>query len=141
MADLTQAPGGLRDTYMDMVRRKRMYSGLLIVIFVALMVSGFNLAAFRNAGGFWEGLPAFFDFPANVVLEAWDQRARLPEFFRRVHARVDRDDQYRGHGNADRRRRRRASVAFVDARACGVSPARAGLSAPCRTSCAPSPRS
>jgi len=81
MADLTQAPGGLRDTYMDMVRRKRMYSGLLIVIFVALMVSGFNLAAFRNAGGFWEGLPAFFDFPANVVQEAWDQRARLPEFF------------------------------------------------------------
>lgn len=80
MADLTQSAGGLRDSYMELVRRRRMYSGLIIVIFVALMISGFNLAASRNAGGFWEGLPQFFDFPRDVVLEAWDQRARLPEF-------------------------------------------------------------
>ena len=80
MAELTQRAGRHRDSYIELVRRRRMYSGLLIVIFVALMVSGFNVAASRNAGGFWEGLPQFFDFPRDVVVEAWDQRARLPEF-------------------------------------------------------------
>lgn len=80
MAELTQSAGRQRDSYIELVRRRRMYSGLLIVIFVALMVSGFNVAASRNAGGFWEGLPQFFDFPRDVVVEAWDQRARLPEF-------------------------------------------------------------
>lgn len=73
-------PKGIQDTYMDLVRKRRMYSGLLLLVFVALMVSGFNLAAARNAGGFWVGLPNFFDFPKDVVLEAWDQRGRLPEF-------------------------------------------------------------
>ena len=99
MADLTQAPGGLRDTYMDMVRRKRMYSGLLIVIFVALMVSGFNLAAFRNAGGFWEGLPAFFDFPVQCGAGGLGPAGAPAGVLPRVHARADRDDQYRGHGD------------------------------------------
>ena len=80
MAKLMQRAGRQRDSYIELVRRRRMYSGLLIVIFVALMASGFNVAASRNAGGFWEGLPQFFDFPRDVVVEAWDQRARLPEF-------------------------------------------------------------
>ena len=43
--------------YLAMVQRKRMYGGLLLVIFVALMASGFLLAEHRNAGGFVNGLP------------------------------------------------------------------------------------
>jgi phosphonate transport system permease protein len=67
-----------REAYLDMVRRKRMYGGILIVIFVALMSSGWMVAEARNAGGFWSGLPNMLDFPAEVVTEAWAKRALLP---------------------------------------------------------------
>ncbi|MDZ4088493.1 MAG: phosphonate ABC transporter, permease protein PhnE [Tabrizicola sp.] len=64
-----------------MVRRKRMYGGILIVIFVALMASGWNLAEERNAGGFLDGLHQTFAFPAEVLSEAWEKRALLPGLF------------------------------------------------------------
>jgi phosphonate transport system permease protein len=70
-----------REAYLDMVRRKRMYGGILLVIFVALMASGWTLAEHRNAGGFWEGLPQVIDFPAEVLSEAWANRANLPGLF------------------------------------------------------------
>lgn len=66
------------DAYLALVRRKRMYGGILIVIFVALMASGFRVANERNAGGFWNGLPQVFDFPSEVLAEAWKNRANLP---------------------------------------------------------------
>ncbi|MFN3992401.1 MAG: phosphonate ABC transporter, permease protein PhnE [Tabrizicola flagellatus] len=64
-----------------MVRRKRMYGGILLVIFVALMASGWMLADHRNAGGFWSGLHQVFDFPSEVLSEAWEKRANLPDLF------------------------------------------------------------
>jgi phosphonate transport system permease protein len=67
-----------REAYLEMVRRKRMYGGILLVLFVALMASGWWLADERNAGGFWEGLPQVFDFPSEVLAEAWEKRALLP---------------------------------------------------------------
>jgi phosphonate transport system permease protein len=70
-----------RDAYLDMVRRKRMYGGILLVIFVALMASGWMLADDRNAGGFWEGLPQVAQFPAEVFAEAWEKRELLPGLF------------------------------------------------------------
>jgi phosphonate transport system permease protein len=70
-----------REAYLDMVRRKRMYGGILIVIFIALMASGWNLAEDRNAGGFLEGLHQVFDFPSEVLSEAWEKRALLPAIF------------------------------------------------------------
>ena len=86
MTDLTAARGpapaqAVRDHYMALTRRKRMYGGILILIFLALMVSGFRLADDRNAGGFWDGIHMFFDFPSEVVAEAWQKRANLPELF------------------------------------------------------------
>lgn len=69
------------EAYLDMVRRKRMYGGILIVIFVALMASGWNLAEERNAGGFLDGLPNIFAFPSEVFSEAWEKRALLPGIF------------------------------------------------------------
>ena len=66
------------EAYLDMVRRKRMYGGILLVIFVALMASGWSLAEERNAGGFLEGLHQVFDFPAEVFSEAWAKMALLP---------------------------------------------------------------
>jgi phosphonate transport system permease protein len=71
-----------RDAYLDMVRRKRMYGGILLVLFVALMSSGWMLADDRNAGGFWEGLPQVGQFPAEVFAEAWEKRALLPGLVR-----------------------------------------------------------
>jgi len=70
-----------REAYLDMVRRKRMYGGILIVIFVALMASGWNLAEHRNAGGFLEGLHQVFDFPSEVFAEAWQKLSNLPGIF------------------------------------------------------------
>ena len=86
MTDLTAAGASrpvdaTRDHYMALTRRKRMYGGILIVIFIALMASGFRLADARNAGGFWDGIHMFFDFPSEVVAEAWEKRANLPELF------------------------------------------------------------
>ena len=81
MADLA-APGlggqDPRSAYFGLVRRRRMYSGLTILIFVILMVGGFNIADARNAGGFWDGWLNMLDFPADVVEEAWARRAEMP---------------------------------------------------------------
>ena len=81
MADLA-APAAnspdIRDAYMALTRRRRLYSGLTILIFVVLMASGFYVADARNAGGFWEGWRNMLDFPADVVAEAWARRAEMP---------------------------------------------------------------
>ncbi|MGB8812014.1 MAG: phosphonate ABC transporter, permease protein PhnE [Paracoccaceae bacterium] len=58
-----------------------MYSGILLVVFVAMMASGFHVAEDRNAGGFLAGLPQLGDFPAEVLSEAWTNRANLPGLF------------------------------------------------------------
>lgn len=68
----------LRAAYLEMTRRKRMYGGILLVLFVALMASGFLLAQGRNAGGFLNGLPMLTAFPSEVLSEAWEKRAAIP---------------------------------------------------------------
>ncbi|MBK5933068.1 phosphonate transport system permease protein [Rhodovulum imhoffii] len=82
MADMISpaVSGGLdiRARYMALAQRKRMYSGLTLIVFLALMASGFVIANDRNAGGFWEGLPNIFAFPAQVVSEAGEKAALLP---------------------------------------------------------------
>ena len=78
---VSQASGRLdsiQSNYMALVQRRRLYGGLTLVIFVLMMVSGFNIADQRNAGGFWEGLHQIGDYPADVLLEAWEKRALLP---------------------------------------------------------------
>ena len=80
MTDLSAMPttDAIRGAYLADVRRKRMYGGILLVVFVALMASGFQLADSRNAGGFWNGIGQVFDFPSEVIAEAWEKRANLP---------------------------------------------------------------
>ncbi|MFA9230161.1 MAG: phosphonate ABC transporter, permease protein PhnE [Microgenomates group bacterium] len=73
--------GDTREAYLEMVRRKRMYGGIILVLFMAFMASGWVLAEDRNAGGFWEGLHQVFDFPAEVFAEAWVKLAKLPGIF------------------------------------------------------------
>ncbi|MDG1130040.1 MAG: phosphonate ABC transporter, permease protein PhnE [Paracoccaceae bacterium] len=82
MADAITATGmttqRVQDSYMQMVRRKRMYGGIMMALFVALMVSGFMLADSRNAGGFWSGIGNIFQFPSEVLAEAGEKIALLP---------------------------------------------------------------
>jgi len=68
----------IQSAYMGLVRQRRMYSGITLLVFIILMVSGFYVADMRNAGGFWEGWHQIFDFPAGVLEEAWEKRADLP---------------------------------------------------------------
>jgi phosphonate transport system permease protein len=67
--------------YLDLIRRKRLYGGLLMVLFVAMMAAGFRTAEDRNAGDFLSGLHQLGDFPAEVLSEAWTNRANLPGLF------------------------------------------------------------
>jgi phosphonate transport system permease protein len=66
-----------REAYLEMVRRKRMYGGILLVFFIAFMAAGWMVAEDRNAGDFWSGLPQVLDFPAEVLSEAWTNRANI----------------------------------------------------------------
>ncbi|MEC9343895.1 MAG: phosphonate ABC transporter, permease protein PhnE [Pseudomonadota bacterium] len=68
----------VKSHYMELTRRKRLYSGLILIIFVALLAAGFNLADARNAGGFWSGIHNVFDFPAELVREAVSKASDLP---------------------------------------------------------------
>lgn len=67
-----------RATYLAQTHRKRLYSGLLLVLLVAMLCGGFITADDRNAGGFWNGLPHVLDFPAEVVVEAAQKINLLP---------------------------------------------------------------
>lgn len=80
MADLSAASlDATRAHYLALTRQRRLYGGLVLLVFVLLMASGFGIANDRNAGGFLPGLPQMFDFPAEVISEAWTKRANLPE--------------------------------------------------------------
>lgn len=68
----------IREDYLAMSRRKRMYGGLLLLAFIATFVSGFRIAESRNAGGFWDGISRIFDFPADLISEAWRNAANMP---------------------------------------------------------------
>ena len=68
----------VRSAYMAQVQRRRLYGGLTLLIFVVLMLAGFDIADARNAGGFWEGLHQIGAYPADVLSEAWEKRAALP---------------------------------------------------------------
>ncbi|MFE3835842.1 phosphonate ABC transporter, permease protein PhnE [Pseudogemmobacter sonorensis] len=75
-----QRPGPADNTaaYLELVRRRRLYGGIILILFALLFISGFNLAESRNAGGFLNGLPNILAFPSDVISEAWEKRANLP---------------------------------------------------------------
>jgi phosphonate transport system permease protein len=68
----------VQDAYMEMTRRKRTYGAVMLIVFIALMVSGFQVADNRNAGGFWDGIGNIFQFPSEVLAEAGEKITNLP---------------------------------------------------------------
>jgi phosphonate transport system permease protein len=82
MADITiptmRSTSDIKSEYSALTRRKRMYSGVLLILFVALLAAGFDLADERNAGGFFDGLPKLFEFPSELVVEALQKISNLP---------------------------------------------------------------
>ncbi len=83
MSDTTltaATPGGRYESYMAELRTRRLWSTVLLAVFIALMVAGFLIANERNAGGFWAGIGNIFGFPADVVSEAWRKRDELPGY-------------------------------------------------------------
>ena len=81
MSDLSTSNPSLaeiRGNYIALTQRKRVYGGILLAIFVALMAAGFRTADARNAGSFQDGFTNVFDYPAEVLSEAWEKVAQLP---------------------------------------------------------------
>lgn len=81
MTDLTAGQGDLariREDYNALTRRKRVYGGILLILFVSLMAAGFRTADDRNAGGFIDGWRRILDYPAEVLSEALEKSAQLP---------------------------------------------------------------
>lgn len=64
--------------YLHMVRKKRIYGAILLVVFIVLLASGFKVAEHRNAGDFLSGLPMLWAFPSEVLTEGWANRANVP---------------------------------------------------------------
>jgi phosphonate transport system permease protein len=75
----TAGSAAIKADYTAMIQRKRLYSGVLLIVFVALLAAGFNIADGRNAGGFWDGLHKILDFPAELIREAIEKAPALPE--------------------------------------------------------------
>jgi phosphonate transport system permease protein len=70
--------GDIRADYLAQTRRRQMYTGILLVVFVAMFASGFRVAEQRNAGSFADGFARVLDFPAELISEAWSKAGNLP---------------------------------------------------------------
>ena len=68
----------IQQDYLAVTRKRRVYGAILLLLFVLVMVSGFNLADQRNAGSFANGIHQVFDFPAEVIGEAIEKAPELP---------------------------------------------------------------
>ena len=64
--------------YFAHVAKRRIYSGMIILIFTMLFISGFIVANDRNAGSFWDGINQLGDFPYEVLSEASERVLELP---------------------------------------------------------------
>ena len=70
------------DHWQELAAKRRLYTGLTLVVFVAILVSSLWFANETNAGKFIDRLPHFFDFFGDLVpkdgLEIWRALFDLP---------------------------------------------------------------
>ena len=72
------ASAHMRDEILQMKRRRQLYSAAILILLTAIMVGGYGQANEMNSGGFISGLAKFFDYPGEIVAEAWDAGAAFP---------------------------------------------------------------
>jgi len=53
----------------ELERRRRLYTGLLVTVIVVILVSGYAQSSAMNSGSFFNGLKQFFDYPGEIVSE------------------------------------------------------------------------
>lgn len=66
------------EAYLALVRRRRLLGVVLLILFLAAFLAGFDTVEERSAGGFFDGLPQLPDFFAGLLSEAWAEREKLP---------------------------------------------------------------
>lgn len=54
-----------------MEKRRHIYSAVGILVLVVMLITGYGVASGMNSGSFIEGLKKFFDYPGEIVREAW----------------------------------------------------------------------
>ena len=101
--DLTDHRAG----YLEMARRKRMYGGILLLLFVAMMASGCMLADDRNAGGLLERPAACLRLPVRSPVGSLGRPRQPAGHPGRACPRADRDGEHRRRLDPDRRAGRR----------------------------------
>ena len=63
----------MRQEVLALEGRRRLYTGLSLALLLAVVLSGYSEASALNSGGFLQGLSKFFDYPAQIVMQAWNQ--------------------------------------------------------------------
>lgn len=62
----------IQRAYERQERARNLYTGLLILLSFCVLIGGLGIADSMNSGGFFEGLSKFFDYPGEIVVEAFD---------------------------------------------------------------------
>ena len=60
----------IESSYAGVVRRRNLYTLLMVVVCTVVILGGFRTAEEANSGTFWGGITAFFDYPADIIGEA-----------------------------------------------------------------------
>lgn len=63
---------------MEAEKRRRLYTAIVVLLSGAVVVSGFMQANAMNSGHFLEGLTKFFEYPSEIVVEAWQSGREFP---------------------------------------------------------------
>jgi len=75
----------IHDEIIAMEKKRQFYSMGVIAVLFFVLISGYGLANELNSGHFLDGLTKFFDYPSEIVHEAWMAGwgffALLPRFF------------------------------------------------------------
>ncbi|THB77163.1 MAG: phosphonate ABC transporter, permease protein PhnE [Desulfobulbaceae bacterium] len=68
----------LQQQTIDTEKRRSLYTLVVVVLGCAIIVSGFIQANAMNSGHFQEGLTKFFEYPGEIVIEAWQAGRDFP---------------------------------------------------------------
>jgi len=67
----------LQQTF-EMEKRRRVYTVAVVLLGGAVIVSGFMQANAMNSGHFQKGLIQFFEYPSEIIVEAWQSGREFP---------------------------------------------------------------